>query len=238
MDALHLLACVLACPIIIILTCALLLYIVPVRSSIRLLVNEGDIRETLTVAWGLFGVRIRHDSQRTGADMMVGRYVLYTQAFVTEEVALPSPEKPETEELPEAREKEGRGRPSFPVISRTIRLARGLIHPAISLVSVIWRESRFDSMQAKITLGTGNPAQTGEIYGYYWAARFILEAWRIRIDLEPVFDREVFNCDLEMKISLHRPILVIISAARLALHPAARELFALSREGSSGAVAA
>lgn len=238
MDALLLLACVLACPIIIILTCALLLFIVPIRSSIRLLVNEGDVRETLTVAWGLAGVRIRHDSQGTIADVMGGRYVLYTQVFEKEEVSLPSPEKPEKEERPAARVEEGKGGLSFPGFSRAIRLARSLIHPAISLVSVIWRESRFDSMQAKVTLGTGNPALTGELYGYYWAARFILEARRIRIDLEPVFDREVFNCDLEMRVSLHHPILVIISGVRFALHPAARELFTMSREGSSGAVAA
>lgn len=238
MDTLLLLACVLACPVIIILTCALLLYIVPVRSSIRLLVNEGDVRETLTVAWGFAGVRIRHDSQGTSADVMGGRYVLHTQVFEKEEVPSPSPIKPEKEELPEAREEEGRGGPSFPGFSRTIRLARSLIHPALSLVSVIWRESRFDSMQAKVTLGTGNPALTGELYGYYWAARFILESWRIRIDLEPVFDREVFNCDLEMKVRLHHPLLVIISGARFALHPAARELFTLSRKGSSGVVAA
>ena len=237
MDALLLLAYVLAFPIVIILTCALLLYIVPVRSSIRLLVQEGDIRETITVAWGLAGIRIRHYSQGTGADVMVGRYVLYAHAFVTEEATPPLPEKPEKEEPGDAREKEERGGPSFPDYRRTIRLARGLIHPAISLVSVIWRESRFDSMQAKITLGTGNPALTGEIYGYFWAAWFILETMRIRVELEPIFDREVFNCDLEMKVSLHHPILVIISGARFAIHPAVREMFALSREGSSGAVA-
>ena len=169
---------------------------------------------------------------------MVGRYVLYAHAFVTEEATPPQPEKPEKEEPENAREKGGRGRPSFPGYSRTIRLARSLIHPAISLVSVIWRESRFDSMQSNITLGTGNPALTGEIYGYFWAARFILETMRIRVELEPIFDREVFSCDLEMKVSLHHPILVIISGARFAIHPAVREMFALSREGSSGAVAA
>jgi len=127
MDALLLLACVLACPIIIILTGALLLYIVPVRSSIRLLVNEGDVRETFMVAWGLAGVRIRHDSQGTSADVMGGRYVFYTQIFEKEEGVSPSPKKPEIEDLPEVREKEGRGGPSFPMFSRTIRLARSLI---------------------------------------------------------------------------------------------------------------
>lgn len=238
MDALLLLVCVLACLLIVILTCTLLLYIVPVRSSIRLLVHEDDVRETLTVAWGLAGVRIRHDSYGTGADVMVGRYVLHTLAFVSEEATPPLPEKPEMEKQNVAWAKEEDRASSFPDYIRTIRVVRNLVHPALSLVSAIWTESRFDSMVAKITLGTGNPAQTGEIYGYYWAAKFILEARRIRINLEPVFDREVFTCDLEMKISLHRPILVIISAARFALHPAVREIYALSREGSSGAGAA
>lgn len=231
MDVLVLTAFVLACPVLAVLAGSLLLYGIPVRSSARLLLQEDTLRESVTVTWGFVGIRLRHDQRGAEFAILAGRHALSTYKSEPEH-DIPPPSVRDT------KPKEETGTPALHGTSGARHLAAPLIRPSVALLSVIWRESRFDGMQGRITMGTGDPALTGEIFGYYWASRFLLEAMRVSIELEPVFDREVFSCDLEASISIRHPLLVLVAATRLALHPAAREILMISRQKSSGAVAA
>jgi hypothetical protein len=231
MDALLLTAFVLACPVLAVLAGSLLLYGIPVRSSVRLLVQEDILQESVTVTWGFTGIRLRHERQGAEFAIMAGRHALSTYTSEPER-GIPPPSARDT------KPKEETGTPAPAGTGGALRLAAPLIRPSVTLLSVIWRESRFDGMTGRITMGTGDPALTGEIFGHYWASRFLLEAMRVSIELEPVFDREVFSCDLEASISIRHPLLVLIAAIRLALHPAAREILMVSRQKSFGTVAA
>ncbi len=231
MDALFLTAFVLACPILVILAGSLLLYGIPLRSSVRLFLQEDTLRESVTVAWGFGGIRLLHDRRGAEFTLLAGPHALLTY-LATPKSNLPPASKGD------AASKEETGTPAHSGTGGDYRLVAPLIRPSVALFSAIWRESRFDGMQGRITLGTGDPALTGEIFGYYWASRFLLEAMRVTIELEPVFDREVFSCDLEASISIRHPLLVLIAALRLALHPVAREILIAPRQKSSGTVAA
>ncbi len=209
MDVLVLTAFVLACPVLAVLAGSLLLYGIPVRSSARLLLQEDTLRESVTVTWGFVGIRLRHDQRGAEFAILAGRHALSTYKSEPEH-DIPPPSVRDT------KPKEETGTPALHGTSGSRHLAAPLIRP----------------------MGTGDPALTGEIFGYYWASRFLLEAMRVSIELEPVFDREVFSCDLEASISIRHPLLVLVASTRLALHPAAREILMISRQKSSGAVAA
>lgn len=231
MDALLLTAFVLACPALAALAGALLLYAVPLRSSARLLMQEDTLRESVTVTWGFAGIRLQHDRRGAEVAILAGRHALYTFVPMPESDTSPPPAR-------DTEPNEDTERPAHAKTGKAGQRAASLIRPSAALLSVIWRESRFDGMRGRITLGTSDPALTGEIFGYYWASRFLLEAMRVSIELEPVFDREDFSCDLEAAISVRHPLLVLLAAARLALHRATREIFMVSRQESSGTVAA
>ncbi|WP_321506945.1 DUF2953 domain-containing protein [uncultured Methanoregula sp.] len=226
MDVLLLPALLLLCLLILILIPVIILYAIPVRSVLKFTTKDGTLRETVTVTWCLIGIEIAHDPVGTKAGVLVGSHILYTFFFDREHGPAPRAGEPETPVRLQAAQK------------KSIRLSYKLIQPLESLGSVLWQESRFEGATGRITLGLGDPAQTGLCYGYYWASRFVLEALRIHIEIEPVFDREVFSCDMDIRMSLRHPLRVIIAAVRLALNPAVRDVASVFRQRTPGAAAA
>ena len=225
MDALLLLACLLVCLIILILIPVILLYMIPVHSELKFTVLEQTLFESFTITWGCLGIGVGHDPQGTQVTVLGGSHVLKT--FLPVRASEPVTREDE-------RVKRARGLPSR---EKIVRLALKIIQPVESLGSLFWRESRFDGANGKITLGLNDPALTGMCYGSYWACRFVLESFRIHIEMEPVFDREVFACDIAIRMSLRHPILFIVAAARVMLNPAAKEFISLFRQDAPGAAA-
>lgn len=225
MDALLVLAYLIAGLLLLILVAVTLLYAVPVRSALQISVAKKEFSSRLVISWLFLGVGIRNDSNGTRAELLAGHHVLFT--------ILPGP-APAPETVPE--KKDG-GTVIHPDPGLIFRLMRRLVPPLESIRSVIWNESRFDSMKGRLTLGLGDPVLTGTCYGYYWAGRFILETMRIQIDIEPVFDREVFEGNVEIRMSLRHPLILLLAAVRLVLHPAVREIAAEFRQETTGAAA-
>ena len=227
MDALLLPAFLLVCLIVLILIPPALLYIIPVHSRLTFIVRDQTLFETCTITWGFIGIGITSDPERTRITVLAGRHPVTT--FIHDGKRTTGGGEDEEEEIP------ARVPPSRETIASP---AHNLIHTLEPLGSLFWKESRFAGADGKITLGLGDPALTGMCYGSYWASRFVLESFRIHIEMEPVFDREVFACDIAIRMILRHPLLFIIAAARILMKPATRDIISRFRERSPGAAPA
>lgn len=223
MDILLLAAYVILFFLLAVMTLAIALWIIPVRSAIRIISTEEEFRDIITIAWGFFGVIIHHDHDGMDAELQAFRWTFarFSRLPHGETKKLPP------EELP------ARAPELSPGV--TTEFAGKLVRPFSSLGSVFWRESRFEGAEGRITLGLGDPAVTGLFFGYYWAARFLLEAARIQIEIEPVFDRDIFSCDLEIRMCITHPLHLIISMLPILEAPGIRDLVAAARAGHPGA---
>jgi hypothetical protein len=205
---------------------ALLLYVVPVRSVVAIRVPEGPAEVAVMVSFGPAGIRITHGGAARRVEFLGCSRVLYATMLAQpdNETGTPTaaPEEPSGEQTP------GRAM-EHPPIMKVVSCAANLAAPVLRFCTAVLRLSRFDGMTGTIVAGFENPADTGTWYGWYWACRFFLEELKIRIEVEPVFDREVFSCDLEVAFSLHHPLLVILATARLLLEPPVRECIGMLR---------
>jgi hypothetical protein len=227
MDQFLLLAALVAVVLLLCLAIPLLLYTIPLRSSVRIIIEEETPRDVITVSWGPFGIRVRQDPGETAVELFANKRVLYTYRLLPTE---------QEEKSPAAEKEEPAPAPSGSVIP--VGIVRKLEKPVRALLSMVWQESRFETLRGRVTIGLGDPVLTGEFYGYYWAGRFLLEALRVHIDVEPVFDRETFACDLELVMKLQHPLRILAAAIRLLFHPAVREIaFAMSAGRPAGAAA-
>ncbi|MFA4878055.1 MAG: DUF2953 domain-containing protein [Methanoregula sp.] len=224
MDTLFLPALLLLCLLILVLIPVILLYAIPVRSVLRFTARDNSLCETLTVTWCSIGIEVAHDPDGTRAGVLAGRNILYTFSFDRKR----EPARAEEKVTPVT---------SQPRVATIAHFVSWLMGPLESLGLAIWQESRFDGARGKIMIGLGDPAMTGLCYGYYWASRFMLEALRIDLEIEPVFDREVFSCDLDIRMSLRHPLRVILAAIRLVLNPAVRDIASPFRPSAPGAAA-
>jgi hypothetical protein len=203
--------------LLVILGLAVLLYAVPVRSVVGVTVSgTGHSSTRITASWLIVGVRVIQEESGGNASILIGSREVWTVALAGRKEPAPVPQEPGSSPVRES--------PVLPAPGRIARAAQRLLPPLSSLGSVLWKESRLTEIRGRVTLGLGDPVLTGEFYGYYWACRFILEAFRVHIEVEPDFDREIFACDLTACLTLSHPLLVILAALRLALHPAARDL--------------
>jgi hypothetical protein len=228
MDAFLLLAFLLACFLALILLSAVLLYIIPVRSLVEITIAESSGRETIAVTWWFMGITISHDRQGNRAEVLLFGRVLHTILLEGADGAKSPPAEPPEPEKPER---------SPPLPGVVAGIARKLVPRLESLGSVIWQESRFEELRGNVSVGLGDPAMTGMFYGYFWAARFVFKANRIHLEVEPVFDREIFRGNIEIRMRLEHPLTIILAVFRLLLDPAIRELAGAFRQRTPGAAA-
>jgi hypothetical protein len=215
-----------------VLALALLLYAVPVRVEVRL-VWKGDRREqVLAISWCHLGIR----SSGTGA----GRV---TKVLVAGHAVLSHTGQGETG----ARETPGEDRVPVPpgtpgtgelTLCKLVPVVQRVIGPAGAFGSVCWHESRFVDARGTVTLGLGDPVLTGEVCGFYWASRFLFQACRVDIELEPVFDRTVLELDITLRMKVARPLLVLVAGLQLARDPSVTEAVDAARGRATGAAGA
>jgi Protein of unknown function (DUF2953) len=189
---------------------ALLFYAVPVRASVRLVLRQGFREQALVIAWGIFGIR----SSRTEA-------VTVTGILVMDSTILSRTEPVKSGGIEKAAEQPA-GQATAPGAGDVARRILAVLGPAGSFGAAVWRECRFEEARGRVTIGLGDPVLTGECCGLYWASRFLLEASRIYLELEPVFDRPVLELDITAKMNVRHPISILIAGLRLARDPAFR----------------
>ncbi len=92
-------------------------------------------------------------------------------------------------------------------------------------------------MTGSIRIGMENPAATGMLYGGYWASRFVLNASRIFVDMEPVFGKRVLVLDITMRLRIRHPLVLIVQGIALMRNPAVRRSLVLLRPEAAGTAA-
>jgi len=196
---------ILACPLLILLFIALLLYLIPVRFAISFLRQEGQQEHSISVSWGT--IRFRTIDTGTGrrTEVFIGTHIMYTRAGM------------------EVRQKGEDARSPAPADLRSVAgyltLIPRLMEPVGRFGSVLYHQSTFEGLNGRIRIGTGDPVATGMLYGGYWATRCVLMASRIFIDLVPEFDRKILEMDMVVKLRVNHPLRILIAGIRLYKNP-------------------
>ena len=202
---------------------ALLLYAVPVRAAVTLVWREERREKVLVISWGIIGIRYSgHGTGRITGVLVAGHTVL--SRFRPAETG-------GGEHVPD----QAPGPAGTPKTGEIFRILQRVIVPVGSFLSAFWDECRFEDARGTVTLGLGDPVLTGEVCGFYWASRFMLQASRVYIELEPVFDRPVFGLDITVRAKVEHPIRVLMAGVELARDPAVKEAMAVAKRSAPGA---
>jgi hypothetical protein len=205
---------------------ALLLYAVPLRLELTLVRSEDRDDQGIGIAWGIVALRIRG----SGAGQL-------TQVLLLDRVVLSHTGPLESQEKkgkPDLVPEDLIGTDGKIRIGELVHRVQEITGPVSSFAAVLWQRSRFTGARGTMTFGLSNPALTGEVYGYYWASRFILLTSRIDIDMIPVFDRPALGYDITLHGTIVRPLLVLIAGIDLVRDPAVRRIIADERTGRPG----
>lgn len=184
--------------ILVILFLIVCLAFVPVDFSFILEKSEKHTRRVISVVWGVIGTNfIEIDGVGKTEFLLLGHPIL-TRARRDKEKKKPRPKMEASKimifvkSLPELR----------PYFTRLIR----------TFIKAIVLES----IECDVKLGFSDPASTGLVYGFFKAFQSILDPIRkFRITLDPVFDREIMEGQLNARLRLNYPIRVIIPAIKL-----------------------
>jgi len=200
---------ILACPVLILLFIALLLYLIPVRFVISFLRLEGQQEYSISVSWGLIGVRSIDTGDGRRTEVFTGGRVIHTRA---EEEKLLKSEIAESPAPADLRSVEG-----------YLTLIPRLIEPGVRFSAVLYYLSTFEGIDGRVRIGTGDPVATGMLCGGYWTTRFVLRASRIFIDMIPDFDRKILEMDMTIRIRVNHPLRILIAGIRLYKNPDIRQ---------------
>jgi hypothetical protein len=190
---------------------ALLFYAVPVRAAITLLWRGDRKEQAVVISWGIVGIRSSGNGTGRKTELLIADHAVLSHT---------GPRDTRGKKIAPAQTP---GPAGALKIDEIVPIVQKIIGPVGSFGSAFWNESRFEDARGTVTLGLGDPALTGEICGYYWASRFILQASRVYIGLEPVFDRLVFGLDITVRVKVRHPLLVMIAGLELARDPAVKD---------------
>jgi hypothetical protein len=211
---------ILACPLLVILFIALILYLIPVRFVISFLRQEGQQEYSISVIWGLIGFRSIDTGDGRKSEVLIGGHVMYTRA--EEEVLL----KGEDVKSPSAAD--------LRTLEGYLTLIPRLIEPVGRFGSLLYHESAYEGIKGRIRIGTGDPVATGMLYGGFWATRCFLRTSRIFIDMIPDFDRKILEMDIAIRIRVDHPLRILIAGIRLFRNPDIRRGMTLMKPDSFG----
>ena len=177
-----------------------LLYLIPVRFSVRYVSGQGSPAFEPEIRWAVFCVRPVPDDGLSS----IGFFVLGRRLFSVDEEGPSSPDA----DVPVHR-------PADIAAARDlVTVVKSLARPAFSIGGTVYRLGRFERCEGTVRIGLGDPAATGMLCGSYWATRFVLNAARIYISMEPVFDREVLVIDLTARFRIDHPLQILLRVAR------------------------
>ncbi len=202
---------------------ALILCAVPVRCAIRYFREEGREESTITASWGPVTGAITRGARHRATRVLFGGREIWSRS------------EPDETPWTDAVEPAPRG----PGISTAEIL--GMVLPVIgdagTFFGELCRQSRPDRITGTIKIGMDNPAATGMLYGGYWASRFVLNASRIFVDMEPVFGNRVLMLDITVRLRIRHPLVIIVRGIALMRNPAVRRSLVLLRPGAVGTAA-
>jgi hypothetical protein len=197
---------------------SLLLYAVPIRCAITYVNSEERSGNVITVSWAGVAIRISHNGGIRTTKVLFGEHGVYSRT--------------DTEEQSREPEESFTG----PGISRGDIAWHILpaIRPLGGFAIAVFRQIRIGEVRGNVRIGLGDPVATGMLYGGYWASRFAMNATRIFIDMEPVFDGSIVECNLTLHLNLRHPLVILVVALSLMRNPDVRKLMGSFRPATGG----
>lgn len=198
-----------ACTFLIFLFPALLLYLVPVRFLLFVSQKEGHQKYSVSISWGVITYRIIQSGEGRRNEILIGEHALYSRQ------AAGKPHADESLDLPAPA--------GLQSVEGYLNLIPRLIEPAGRIGSVLYHESTFEDCAGSIRIGLKDPVVTGLLYGGFHAARFMLVASRMYIDMTPEFNREIFEVDMKSRFRINHPLRVLVAGLHLLTTPGVRK---------------
>lgn len=179
----------------------LLLYSVPLRIRVRLEHIDETGTAHLSLLWLCLGIRAHLFRKRRDVDLLLWERILFSPQFpakVRDPARLPGTG-------PEPRKKE---------ISESLTFLESIIPNIPRILSFFRSAARsiyLEEVNCQATIGLASPAQTGIVYGYYWALRSMFPySDRFHIVMIPDFYRERLDGHLKVDLMVRHPFALII----------------------------
>ncbi|OPX66793.1 MAG: hypothetical protein A4E37_01783 [Methanoregulaceae archaeon PtaB.Bin056] len=185
----------------------LLAYAVPIR--IRLQADFANDRGSafISACWLCLGVRCTLSREGPAFHLLLGG------------VLLPLPASP-GRDAPGSlgREDNTLQEPQALTISSYIQTAVKYLPEIISFARTTLRSLSFKRLDCRAVVGLSGPAETGMLYGYFWAVRPLLcRNGRTNLELIPDFTKEHLEGHLELDAGISYPFTLVARLARLYL---------------------
>jgi len=176
------------------------LYFVPVAIGMYANKTGESFLMTLLASWAIFGVRVYAVGAPRSMDILLFGYPVMRRDLTGEPGE--ETEKPETK---------GEEKKERPELSTYLDAATELWPYLMRVINAFLRSLSLKRLYGAITLGLSNPADTGMLYGYYNAFRYSIWALEpVDFLMTPIFNREVFEGQMEMEIRINRPLLILL----------------------------
>jgi hypothetical protein len=202
---------------------ALLIFSVPIDLSVTVKRSGGISDLILISGWSIWGLKLSYSDGRGAIDLLISGKTVYRKAIV-----------PASPNIPEILEGTVNKRALISMIQGISDLWPGIV----GMLKALIRHTRVRLLACDLVLGTGNPADTGLIFGIFSAVRPILMiSDRVSLSLQPVFDRKVLEGTCRLDLRLEYPLIMFALALRLVLSSGALEKMKRIRlrDGGTGA---
>jgi hypothetical protein len=183
----------------------LCLYAIPLRLRVRMDYANGAGMAFISACWLCLGVRSTLAPEGRTFHLLLGGLPLPLPAFLGSYA--PGGRRPgnmafqEPEDLP---------------ASSYIQSAVPYVPHLISFARAAVRSLSFRRLDCRAVVGLSGPAETGMLYGYFWAAKPLLcSTGRINLEMVPDFTREHLEGHLELDVNISYPFNLLARLVRL-----------------------
>ncbi|MCU0632648.1 MAG: DUF2953 domain-containing protein [Methanolinea sp.] len=183
----------------------LCLYAIPLRVRVRMEYADGRGNALISVYWLCMGIRGQLSREHRVFNFLLG------------DVLIPTPAILETRVF-DRHVKGGPGTPESEIhlVPNFVESVVPRIPDLISFLRSLIQSLSFRHLHCQAVVGLAGPAETGMLYGYFWALRSMLRhSGRIHLEMVPDFTSERLEGHLEMDVHVRYPFNLIARLVRL-----------------------
>lgn len=185
----------------------LFLYAIPLRVKVHLEYSQDTGMAFISACWLCVGVRGSLTGKGEAFHLLVG------------DIPVPLPDFLEAHG-PGGRLKRAPGK-TEPVATRPLLILESVIPRIPDLFSVagaFLRSLSFRRLECRAVVGLLCPAETGMLYGYFWAVKSLLcSSGRVRLEMIPDFTKARLEGHLELDLDVRYPFNLVVKLGRLSM---------------------
>lgn len=186
--------------VLVLLGVVLCLYAVPLRIRMRTEFATGVRRASMSVTWLCLGIRGTLNNGTRGFQVLLGNHALPLPFIGRDRLA--------GDLRRGCPDRSGQETGSVPAL---IRSAVPLIPEILSFLRSLSQSFSFDLLECQAVVGLCGPAETGMLYGYFWALKSIFcSSRRFHLEMVPDFTRERLEGHLDLEGSIRYPFTLLV----------------------------